>query len=233
MAVDAAVASAVMLRRAEQLWPALPAADAEDLLVHGIVREFRSGQALCHEHQVPDRVLFILSGRVKVLGTTAAGREVVLAFRGPGDLVGELAALDDEPRSATMVALEPVKVVAVPLTEFRAFLAQHPAAAFALLQLLAARLRDADRKRIESASAPSIERVASRLLELCDRFGERQGDSVHITLPVTQEELAGWVGTSVESLGRAFQTMRRLGWLETGRRELRVIDVEALRRAAA
>jgi CRP/FNR family transcriptional regulator, cyclic AMP receptor protein len=215
------------------LWGRLAPGDAEALSARGRVREFRTGQALCHERQVADRVLVLLAGRVKITVSSATGREVVLAFRGPGELVGELSALDHAPRSATVVALEPVRALAVAHDDFRAFLAEHPAASLELLRVLARRLRDADAKRLESASASALERVASRLLELCERFGEPDGDCIAITLPISQPELAGWAGASLESVGRALQTMRGLGWIETRRRGLRVTDLDALRRAAA
>jgi CRP/FNR family transcriptional regulator, cyclic AMP receptor protein len=76
-------------------------------------------------------------------------------------------------------------------------------------------------------------RVAHRLLELCDRFGDLEDGSVRIALPLSQEELAGWTGSSIESVGRALHTMRALHWITTRRREIRVLDVDALRRAAS
>jgi CRP-like cAMP-binding protein len=164
--------------------------------------------------------------------TTPTGREVVLAFRGPGELVGELSALDDEPRSATIVAVDRVEALTLTAHEFRSFLTEHPSASLALLRMLSRRLRDADAKRIEFAAFNTLARVAVRLLELCERFGREEGGSVRIALPLSQEELAGWTGASLESVGRALQTMRSLNWIETRRREIRVLDPEALRRAA-
>ncbi len=205
---------------------------AAALSTHGIVRQFARGQELAHEGQLADRVLLLRTGRVKITSTTPNGREVVLAFRGPGDLVGELAALDDHPRSATIRALEQVEALAVDRDEFLTLLAREPQASLALLQLLSRRLRDADVKRVEFAAFDTLGRVAVRLNELCDRFGEPDGPAIRIELPLSQEELAGWTGSSLESVGRALQTMRSLGWIETGRRVVRVLDAAALRNAA-
>jgi CRP-like cAMP-binding protein len=217
----------------DDFWSTLSPADAQALCALGTVREFRAGQAICHEHQVPDRVLILRSGRVKISAAGSGGREIVLAFRGPGELIGELSALDDEPRSATIVALDPVRALAISPQDFRALLLARPALALSLLRMLSLRLRDADAKRMELAAAPTIGRVARRLLELCERFGEPAGDCVDITLPLSQEELAGWAGASVESVGRALHTMRELGWIETRRRSVRVLEPESLRQAAA
>jgi CRP/FNR family transcriptional regulator, cyclic AMP receptor protein len=221
------------VERAQDPWQQLPQEAGETLRRHGVMREFPTGQALCHERQIPDRVLILRSGRVKITGSTPEGREVVLAFRGPGELVGEMSALDDQPRSATVVALEPVGALAIAPADFRGLITAHPSIAMAVLSLLSRRLRDADAKRIESVVGTSQERVASRLLELCDRFGEREGDVIRITLPLSQEELASWAGASVESVGRALQTMRGLGWITTGRRDIGVLDLPQLRRAAS
>ncbi len=207
--------------------------DAADLMARAIVRRFERGQALFHEGQLPDRVVLLRSGRVKVTSTTPAGREVVLAFRGPGELVGELAAIDDEPRSATIVAVEQVEALTLPPGDFLAFLEEHPSACLALVRVLSQRLRDADAKRIEFATLNTLGRVAQRLLELCERFGESGDGAIRIALPLSQEELAGWTGSSIESVGRALQTMRALHWITTRRREICVLDLDALRRAAS
>jgi CRP/FNR family transcriptional regulator, cyclic AMP receptor protein len=217
---------------AGQFLATLTAADAEALLRRGTLRRFARGQALLHQGQIPDRVLLLRSGRVKVYSTTASGKDVVLAVRGPGELVGELSALDQEPRSASIVALDPVEAAVLSPADFRGFLTEHPAAALALLEMLSRRLRDADAKRIEYVAFNTLGRVALRIVEMAERFGEPKGDAIDLELPLSQEELAGWTGSSLESVGRALQVMRGLGWLETRRRQIRVLNLEAIRRAA-
>ena len=80
----------------DNFWSALPAADAAALEALGRPRSFHRGQTLFHERQAADRVLVVRRGHVKVISTTSNGRDVLLAFRGPGDLVGDLAALDGD-----------------------------------------------------------------------------------------------------------------------------------------
>jgi CRP/FNR family cyclic AMP-dependent transcriptional regulator len=210
----------------------LSAADADSLQRRGTIRRFARGQALLHQGQIPDRVLLLRAGRVKVYSTTASGKDVVLAVRGPGELVGELSALDEEPRSASIVAVDPVEAVVLSPGDFRGFLVEHPAAALALLGMLSRRLRDADAKRIEYVAFNTMGRVALRIVEMTERFGAAKGEGIDLELPLSQEDLAGWTGSSLESVGRALQTMRGLGWLETRRRQIRVLNLEAIRRAA-
>jgi CRP/FNR family cyclic AMP-dependent transcriptional regulator len=212
----------------EDFWSALDAADAEALMAVAMARTFRRGQVLVYEGQRADKVMVLRSGRVKVASITPNGREVVLAFRGPGELVGELAALDDEPRSASIIAIEKVEALCLPPDGFRAFVIEHPSASLALLRLLSRRLRDADSKRKEFAALTAIGRVAGQLLELAQRYGREDGPAIVIALPLSQEELAGLTGVSLESVGRALQTMRSVKCIETARREIRVLDIEAL-----
>lgn len=217
----------------EHFWSALPPPEQAAMLAAGTVREYARGQALLLQEQMPDAVILLRLGQVKVTRSTTSGRQVVLAIRGPGELLGELAALDGQPRSASVVALEAVEALVLSPHAFRAFLAAHPAASMALLGMLTRRLRDADAKRAGFSSLTTLGRVADRLLELADRFGTQQDGYTRIELRISQDELAGWSGASLESVGRALATMRSLHWIETRRREIRVLDMAAVRRAAA
>jgi CRP/FNR family cyclic AMP-dependent transcriptional regulator len=202
--------------------------DVAELHRLAISRTFERGQALFHERQLADRVLVLRAGVVKATRTTAAGREVVLAFRGAGELVGDLAAFDGELRSATIRAVERVDALSLSVQAFRGF-AARPSVALVLLGMLSRRLREADAKRIEFSTHTTIERVAARLLEFAERFGiEDASGAVRISLPLTQEELAGATGASIESIGRALQTMRGLNCIETRRREIRIVDLQGL-----
>lgn len=198
----------------------------------GTPREFRAGAVLFHEGDPSEHVLLIGAGRVKIVaaGTTA---ELTLAVRAPGDLVGELSAIDGQPRSATAVALEPLTAVVIPAAAFRRVLAERADAAVAVLTMVVARLRDADRLRVEFGSAPALTRVAARLLQLAEEHGTpADGGGVQITLPVTQEELAGWVGASRESVVRALAALRDSGTVITARRAITVCDPVRLRAIA-
>ena len=214
---------------AEPFWSTIAPAEAEELGSLATLRRFARGHALFHEGQVARHVIVLRRGRVKVTATTAGGREVVLAFRGPGEILGEQSALDGDPRSATIVAVEPVEALAIGAETFRAFVAGHPPVALTLLRMLSLRLRDADAKRIEFSTSTTIERVAARLLELGASYGQADDDGgMRIGLPLTQEELAGATGSSIESVGRALQTMRSLNCVSTGRREIRILDPSKL-----
>jgi CRP-like cAMP-binding protein len=213
--------------------PGLEDDERRTLMANAITRSFPAKSALFHEHQVADRVLIVQKGFVKLSCLSDDGHEVVLAIRGPGDVLGELAALDGSTRSATAVALDPVEALAVPASYFNDFLDRNPRVMRLLLQIVAQRLRDADRLRLEFAAKETMGRVASRIVELSERFGLAAEGSISIDFPLTQEELAGWTACSRDSVVKALQSMRDLGWIETSRRHITVIDLEAVRRRAA
>jgi CRP/FNR family transcriptional regulator, cyclic AMP receptor protein len=198
----------------------------------GVRRRFERGARLFREHQVSDRVMLVTSGRVKIAGTGGDGRESVLAFRGPGDVLGELSAIDGGPRSASVTAVDPIEAIVVPAGDFRRFLETSPRATLWLLTRVIARLRESDRKRVEFGTSDTIGRVASRLVELAERYGKRVDGGVQIDLPITQEELASWVGSSREGVNKALHTLRELHWVETERRSITVRNMDALRARA-
>jgi CRP-like cAMP-binding protein len=200
------------------------------LLALGHARTAAPGDVLLLEHEEADRVIVLVSGRVKVTVSTPTGAGAVLGFRGPGSLLGEQAALDGRPRGATVTAIEPVDYVSIAASAFRHHLRSNADVALALISLLSARLRDADRKRAEHLAGDTSARVAARLVELADQYGVPAGEGVRIELPLSQGELAGWSGSSLEAVAKALRTLRSAGWLETGRREITLRDVEALRR---
>jgi CRP-like cAMP-binding protein len=177
-------------------------------------------------------VIVLERGTVKIGYFTEDGKEVVLAVRGPGDLLGELSAIDGEPMSASAMALEDVEVLTLGAEDFRSFLAQTPSVALRLMELLASRLRDADRKRIEFGAYDTVSRTARRLVEMADRFGHTTEDGLRISLALSQEELAGWIGASRESVSKALGSLKARGLIEIDRREINVIDLPGLRKRA-
>lgn len=215
--------------------------ERHDLESRGRVRDFDRGETVFIEGEQSSWVAVLLKGRVKAFSHREHGGEALLAVRGAGALIGEVAAIDGFPRSATVAALEPAQALAVTAEEFMAFLQAHGRVSILIMRMLCQRWRDADRKRVEFGMFDATGRVAQRLVELAERFGvpyERReadhgdGQSVRITLNLSQEELAGWVGASREAVSKALRTLRRHGWIETGRRRVIVHDLQALRRHA-
>jgi len=192
---------------------------------------FRRGHALFTEGDVAERVFIIERGWVLISSVASSGREIVLGIRGPGDVIGDLSALDGAPRSASALAVGDVEATVAPGVALTRALTDA-ATAMELLRILAARLRDSDRKRLEFAALDTLGRVAWRLQELGERFGEESSEGVEVELPLSQEQLASWCGASREATVKALAALRSLGCIATGRRSVLIRDAEALRRHA-
>ena len=98
--------------------------------------------------------------------------------------------------------------------------------------MLSTRFRDADLKRVEFGASDTVGLLAARLVELAERYGQHHEGGVHIELPLSQDELGAWTGASRAGVAAALRTLRELGWIETGRRHIVVLDDEALRARA-
>lgn len=201
-----------------------------DLEERGRPHVYKSGDVVFLEGDRSDRVVLIVDGNVKITSVTEDGQEIVLAVRGPGDLIGELSVLDGGPRSASAYALDEVRARIIGAGEFEQFLEKQPRFAMAQLRTLVGRLRYSDAKRIELSGYDTDNRVARRLLELADSHGEPAADGIRITLRLSQDELAGWTGASREAVARALRRFREAGLLVTERRQITIVDQAGLER---
>jgi CRP-like cAMP-binding protein len=196
----------------------------------GRMRRFPKGLAVFGEGDRSDAVFLVVHGRVKLNYYTDDGKEVVFSLAGPGELVGELSAIDGLPRSATAVALEDVDALVLGADDFKRFLVEYPRVALSLLETVANRLRDANRKRVAFSAQDVVGRVAQCLVELGERFGEPVAGGVRIALSLSQQEIAGWVGGSREAVNKALNELRTRGWIEVERKALTILDLEGLRK---
>lgn len=207
----------------------LTRSDADDLL--SLVRRKRlpRGDSVLRVGSAGDDIVVLLNGRVKLSALGAERREVVLGIRRAGELIGEMAALGGQRRTATATALEEADVGLLTADEFRTYLADHPGAALILIRMLVHRLTEATNEVVDLATQDSVGRVAKRLLELASDHGAPAGEGTRIDLSLTQDELASWTGATRETVSRALRLMRRLGWITTDNRSITVLDAEAMR----
>jgi CRP/FNR family transcriptional regulator, cyclic AMP receptor protein len=205
----------------------------------GHARSYRRGERIIMEGDQNDTTYLVLEGRVRVFTGTPEGNEVTLCVRGPGDLIGEMGALDPGGRrSAGVVALEPVRCRVIAARELQAFLEAHPRSTLALLRLVIGRLRGADRRRTEFGPYDATRRLARVLIEAVDESAgtaaprvrrDRGASGVQLGLALSQHELSGLIGASRESVARGMAELRRRGLVTTGRRSVTILDADGLR----
>lgn len=197
----------------------------------GTLRSFTTGATILSEGELANRVGIVRDGLVKLTATQSDGYQTVLALRGGGELLGEMSALDGSPRTADVQALVPCAVQLVPAAEFVRFVQEQPSASMAVIRTLVARLRESDHHRIQYGADGVPRRLARQLLQLADTHGEVAADcSIDISLPFTQDDLAGVVSASRDAVARALKDWRAMGLVETGRRRVTLVDPAALSR---
>jgi CRP-like cAMP-binding protein len=214
-------------------WAALDGSERAALRAAGRARSYQPRTPLCYQGDDSDHIIVIESGWAKVTCAGEDGRAVVLAVRGPGDLVCESAVLGGRERSATVQALDHVRALIVPAARFTAFLDAHPRVWRLVSGTFVRRLDDADRRLRAHVSAQGARRLAILLAGLADLSARHAppaaGGAIAIGPPLSQEELGSWMDASRETVARALSTLRREGLVTTGWRKITVEDPPGLR----
>ncbi|MET8371156.1 Crp/Fnr family transcriptional regulator [Micromonospora profundi] len=200
------------------------------LLGLGVRRQVPAGQIVIHEGLRESHLVLLEEGLTKITATLPDGRSALLSLRVGGDLVGEMSALNDEPRSATVTTCGPAKYSVIQPDRFKRFLKEHPDAALELAAMVSDRLRWSNRRRIDFTSYPVKLRVARVVAELCRTHGRQGLDGIIIDVRLTQPDLATICGASETSIQKALRELRTDGLVETDYRRITVRDLPSLRR---
>jgi CRP/FNR family transcriptional regulator, cyclic AMP receptor protein len=198
----------------------------------GLPRHYSPGATICHEGD-PDTHLYILTdGWVKILATTADGHEIVLALRGDGEIVGEVAGETTGRRNATVRAIDAVDALMVRYDKFGSFLDANPGADRVYRRVVTRKWNDTDTILRSRTGTTGAQRLARILLDLADRRGQAVNGAIHLALPLTQDELASLAGTSRATVTRALSNWRKRGFIRTAHRHVTIVDMSALKRVA-
>jgi CRP-like cAMP-binding protein len=205
--------------------------DAErNTLAHDYgLRRFSDGETVFHEGDTGQTLYLIVSGRVRIYVEAEDGQEASVQVYGPGEFFGDLAAIDELPRSASAVALEPTTLAAVGRERLREHLRRSPQLALNFLKVLSERLRYSTEQVRRLSFRDVAGRVARRLLDLAEQHGVSGADGLRISFPLTQTELASLVGASRESVNKALGNLRRQGLIAVDQNHITVRDAVALR----
>lgn len=173
-------------------------------------------------------------GQIKLTVGAVDGREIMIGIRGPGEIIGEMALIDQSPRSASAFALTPLEVLVLPVREFTALVDSDFTFTRILLDEMCRKVRDSTVHQLELGLDDVAGRVARRLVMLCDRFGSDLPDgSCSLRSPITQQELADWAGVSRQAVVKELGRLRELGWLETKGRTIIIHAPNEIRSRAA
>ena len=212
------------------LFAAFAAKELEPLAASLRRRRYARGEAIFLQGDPGTSLCLIETGRVKLGFTSPEGREVLLDLLGPGDVFGELALLDGEPRSADAVAVEPTQLLLLRRDEFVRFLEERPRLAVELLAVLSRRLRR-DAQLVQDAAFLDVPaRLARILLRLAEAEGEATEEGLVIQARLTQSDLAGLVGTTRETLNKWLGFYEEQGLIRWDKGQITVCRPEGLRK---
>ena len=197
------------------------------------LRHYGVGEVIFHQHDAGEGLYLVARGAVRLFLRSDDGQELTIARFEPGEFFGELAAIDEEPRSATAVASDATDLLVLHRSDFLSYLRARPEAAVFCLRILARRLRQADAQLGDSTFLTLPARLAKTLVDLGRTYGQQMPDgSVRVTLRLTQTELASMVGGSRPTVNQLLQRFRRLGWITIEGRTLILLQENRLRRLA-
>ena len=200
------------------LFGALPPELLGQLRDRTAMERLRRGDVIFEKGDPATSLYIVFSGRVAISARAGDGRESVISVLGPGALFGEMSLFDGGVRSAQARALTTAHLISIAFEDVKQVLVHRPDVLWAVVRILARRLRETDEALADAMFLDVTGRTAKRLLALAD------GDD-HFRMPLTQEELAGMVGASRERVNTAIALFVKLGWLEvSGRSQYHILD---------
>ncbi len=188
-----------------------------DITATGVVRTFPRNTVLINEGDVGDALYVVLSGRVKVYSSNDAGREFVIDFHGPGEYVGEMT-LDGEPRSASVITVEPTTCAVVNRAQFRDFILAHPDFAMHLIERLIHRVR----VTTSNLKSLALSDVYGRLVRLLNALAVERDGRLVVPEKLTQQDIADRVGASRDMIGKLMKDLVGGGYLAVEERTITI-----------
>lgn len=204
----------------------------ETLADKAVQRRYRKGNVIFVQGEQGERCFSIVQGSVKISAYHSDGREAVIAVLGPGDVFGELALFDQAPRSADATAIEDSEVLSLDTKAITEAIAAFPDLGLSLLRVLGRRLRHTNEALQDIAFFDVPGRVARRIADLAESYGQKTDEGVLIDLPLSQENLAQMVGATRESVNKALALLKRRGLVSRIGRRYVVSDIGQLRSRA-
>ena len=184
-------------------------------------RSFTPDEFIFWDGDAPDWFYVIAEGKVKVLKHSSSGREFIIAFFGPGEMVGEVAVFENKPYPASAQAVTETRIVAIKREDFLSFLANRPQVALKIINILGGRLRDAQNRLRDLAGERVEQRIAGVLVMLSAKLG--------LTLPFTRQEIADMAGTAPETTIRVMSHLKERGFIRSTRGKVFILDEKKLR----
>lgn len=206
--------------------------ELEQLASHARIVKHPAGVMLFQKGDPGDSMIVVVSGRVRICTLSPEGRELVLNIINPGEVFGEMALLDGQPRSADAVTIEPCELLSLRRQDFLPFIERHPMVCVRLLELLSLKLRRTSEWLEETVFLGLPPRLARRLLWLAEVFGREDENGVRIDIALSQQQLGSLLGMTRESMNKQLGLWRRAGVITVDNGYLTIRDMTTLQEIA-
>jgi CRP/FNR family transcriptional regulator, cyclic AMP receptor protein len=222
----------------ETAWPrgtllaVLPPEHRDALMTLGRPRCFEDREDLLTEGEESTHVYLFRQAAARVTASLENGRVALLGIRVSGDIVGEMAAFDASPRSATVTACGTAKVRIIPRAEFLGFLRSCPEANMAVSGMISQRLRWANRRRVDFNGYPCRIRLPRALVELAAAYGHPRAEGITFDVGLRQDELATLVGANTDTIGKELRRLQSQELIRIGYRKIVICDLGRLKALA-
>jgi len=208
------------LLRTVPIFAELSDADIASLSRLATRRRYPKDTVVFFENEEGDFFFMIVEGRIKVTILGDDGREIILSVLGPGDFFGEMALLDNEPRSATAIAAEETELLCLHRNDLQTVLTDNKAILTSFIKVLTSRLRKANHQISTLALLDVYGRVARVIMEMAKEEGRRLKDGRIAFRRATHQEIANRIGTTRETVTRMLKEIERQGLIEIDGKEI-------------
>lgn len=206
--------------------------DRNELYRIGKMRTFAKNDFLFKAGEEDLNVWILTRGRVKLFGSSAQGRDVLLLFTLAGDIFGLAECIQEQPRLIYARAAEMSEALCIPHTQFKAWLSTRPEIAYCLMQIMAARMRELGQRFLSLANGNIRMEIAQLLVRLGAVYGNLVGQYIHVGIPLTVQDIADMAGASRQGVSTCLAEMKRQGIVDCVQHFMIIKRLETLHQIA-
>jgi CRP/FNR family transcriptional regulator len=192
------------------------------------LKKYKNNETIFLEGDSSDNFYLVASGSVKVLKHTVMGKDIILEMMSPGDVFGGVAVLDKKPYPASAEAMEAASVIKISRPDLLKIMEEYPVLKLEIVKYFSDKLRDAHEMLKNIATERVERRIASLLLKLSEKVGVEDGEFIRIDFPLTRQEIAEMVGTTVETCIRTMSKIQKDGLVKSSNHKI-MIKIDSIR----
>lgn len=199
-----------------------------DILNQGNRISIKSGKILFRQGDSANNSFLVLSGRLKLVKLHEEGRETILRYIGPGEITAILSVFKEKEYPATAETIGTTEAIGWDKQTMTDLMFKYPTLAVNMLRCAINRLDEIQNRYLEICAEQAEQRIARALLRIMKQSGQREGDGIRIDFPLSRQELADYIGTTIFTVSRILSVWEKKGWIKSRREQITICDPHAL-----